>query len=351
MTTAEATHVRPANVETILRDVEARFADNPGEVVELDWRHISRLEGPAGAALAAALVGTLAEVPLHVKLEPPTGATHWLLSSGLAFALANRAGETTVEGLQGEELDRWRRTWTPGTQATWRQLFGAPPSETLFSPEEVGESPLVPDLFGPNYAAFANPHRLGSTVAHQNAVTRVVWPWLDRLLPQAKRRRRSRSRDEYIGNVGLLVDELVSNAAEHGTALGFGPSIHSLVQVIVTRGGGSRSFDRLRLTVWDTGAGIPATARPKIGSPPTSEFDDESLVETLFAGRRAGWLRGRGMGLPEVAAVCRQTSGSRLFVATGAVRLAGEGRRELRRLTPGFPLQGTVIAAVLPVQF
>ena len=350
MTPTAVTHVRPGNVDAILSDMEARLRDDPDAPLVLDWSNVSRLETASGAILSAALLGTLGRAPLRVKVDPRFSDRHWLLTSGLAFALANRTGTTTVDGLRRDELAAWRRSWTPGTEATWRQLFGEPPPTTLFEPADIGESPLAPDLFGPYYAAFTNPHRQGASVGRDTAVTRVVWPWLDRLVPEGSRRpRRSSSRDRYIRDVGLLIDELLSNVAEHGTSLGFGPSIHSLVQVLVTRGGGERSFDRLRMSVWDTGAGIANTARPKVPDV-SAELPDDGLLERLFSGDLPGWLRGRGMGLPEVASVCRRTPGASLFVATGAARLATSGRRaELRPLEAGFPIQGSVVTAVLPL--
>lgn len=351
MTPDTVTHVRPGNVDALLAEMASRLSVDPDATLELDWSHVSRLEGSAGAVLATALLGTLGRAPLRVKVQPRAATQHWLLTSGLAFALANRLGDTAVDGLRHEELATWRRTWMPGTEAAWNQLFGPPHPATLFGPEEIGESPLAPDLFGPHHAAFTNPHRQGSAVGRDTAVSRIVWPWLDRLLPNDGRRpRRSTRRTEYIQDVGILIDELLSNVAEHGTSLGFGPSIHSLVQILVTRGGGARSFDRLRLSVWDTGAGIASTARTKLASAGAAEMTDETLLMQLFSGNLPGWLRGRGMGLPEVADICRRTAGANLFVATGPVRLATTGRRaELQPTGQGFPIQGSVVTAVLPL--
>lgn len=350
MTTIAPTHVRPTTLDGLLVEMEERYLADPEATLELDWSGIARLEGESGAILAAALLGRLGPAPLRVKVNPAGRGQHWLVRSGLAFAIANRSGDTWIEGIATEELAPWKRSWTPGTAATWRELFGHPAEATLFGPEAVGESPFAPDCFGPYYAAFINPHRQGASIGRDTAVARVVWPWLDRLLPQrrASRLRPSR-RDHFIEDVGFLIDELLSNVVEHGTALGFGPSIHSLVQVHVTRGG-SGSFDRLYLSVWDTGAGILRTVRPKLAQS-DQDLSDQLLLTRLFDGQLVGWSRARATGLSDVARICSRQPGATLSVATGPMRVAVAGRRRLSQTRgAGFSLQGTLVTAVLPVR-
>lgn len=61
--------------------------------------------------------------------------------------------------------------------------------ETLFSPADLGETSLVPDLFGPTYAAFIDPYLNQLEANGQHPITTVVWALARPASPgKAKRR-------------------------------------------------------------------------------------------------------------------------------------------------------------------
>ncbi len=323
---AEPTSLKTENVDAFIRALELRQAQQA--TVELDLQRM-RIERPAASILSAALLSTLGRVPLVVRLPPDDTGLRDASLSTLAFAFANRAGKTSVEGL---DLAPWRRSWSPGT----RDRIGL-----LFSPGSMGESADEPSIFGRLHAAFVNPHRAAPT-AGPTTVTQVVRPWLTHVLPSyVSNARDSRGNPGFVADVGHLIDELLENVREHACTPAPGASTRSLVQALITRG----AQDRLHVIVLDTGPGIGATARLKLGDAPKS---DAQLVRALFQGELAGWHRSRGQGLPRVWSKVQAWRGASLQLATNGVRATGSAG-VLNVGDRGFSMTGTVLAATFPL--
>lgn len=332
---------------TVVEDLLDRL-DVAEERLTLDLRQLDTIERSAGAILSNALVGSLG----HRTLEICAGenADELMRSSGLAFALANRVGTTVIHGRSDVSPSAgWAREWRPGQLEPLRAMM-RPGDAELFEPSELHETAIEPDLFGPTYAAFVNPHLTQPSLQH-HPLTTLLWPWLDRLIPRRQPRPvDTEARALWVADVGRVVDEVLSNVCEHARHSD-GRRIHSLVQVSVTRGGGERSTNRLHLCIQDTGPGIPLTARPKIGPAIAAELNETQLVGRLLEGTLSPWGRGRGQGLPRVAEICRRLSGT-LRLATKITRATVEGgsTNEAVLLTPApFRLDGTVVTLTLPV--
>jgi hypothetical protein len=332
-------------VEDVLGGLWTQWEAGKGLV--LDLRDIDAVERAAGGVLANALAGTLGSASLHLRVSDEQ--VSWLTAAGITFALANRPGPTVVDGKQADTFDwsDWLYDWRLSTAPTTDEMAVSPSSE-LFAPEIVGETALRPDLFGPGFAAFVNPH-LSTPRSGPHPVSTVLWPWLDRLLRQVGLDALDRpAREEIIADIGGLVDETVINISDHAAPAG--PDVLSLVQLSVTRGGGSRSSNRLHLCIQDTGPGIVATARPKAMGR-AQGLDDAQLIEALLEGSLAPWGRGRGQGLPRVVDICR-TRNATLRIFTKNSRAVFEGSqsesRPLSSYAP-FSLDGTVVALTVPL--
>jgi hypothetical protein len=339
------TQLRTSSIDGLLSGLATATREHPELPLYLDLSALAHLERPAGTILTNALVGTFGELPLRIAL-PASGSQTWLSQSGLAFALANRSGPTTLEGIDhpDELLAPWRQYWLPGAELT-EEPAGEQP---LFDPAEIGETENEPDVTGSHYAAFVDPHRSSRDVG-SHPLNTFVWPWLDRLLPHHRPRhdRSGQRRRTLIEDIGHFVDETVRNIAQHAaTSM---PDVRSLLQVSVTRGGGTRSFDRIYVTVQDTGPGITSTARRKIDPVIRATIDDRQLLFKLFDGSLPPWGRGRGMGLPKVREICATHSGT-LHVATQLTRLrAQRGRPRMVAWTNGVLLHGSVVVLMLPL--
>lgn len=334
--------VKEGGVDRLLSDWAEIAEAGEGGVV-LDLGRLNHLERTAGAVLTNALFGTLGDLNLSVRL--PQGDADRVGASGLAFALANRRGPTSLDATPGwAERDRWRHRWTPGAQLP---LFEIEDSDALFSAVELGEAELNPDVIGQSFAAFVDPHVAGSSRSSENHPTATaIWPWLDRLLPRSRGGRSAfnASRRRFIADIGRLLSELIVNVGQHAWL----PhrQLHSLVQVSFTRGG-SGSHDRIYVSVQDNGAGIAATSRPKVAAVTDCPNSDSELVARLVQGTVPPWHCGRGMGLPAVADLIRARDGD-LMVASGATRLNVHGAG-VKTEPAAFPMQGTVLVAMLPL--
>jgi len=343
MTQAALKRLNPQNVEGIL----SAFASHP-HALQLDLRELEAMERSASALLGNALLGTFGPRPLELRV--PDGDADWMTASALTFALANRTGMTQVNGQPANWLrdSDWARDWRPGHDEPSRALYLKDAME-LFDPEVVGETALRPDLFGSKFAAFVNPHLTYPAIQH-HPVTTVLWPWLDRLVPEERVLSTTHDRRaRWMADVGRFIDEMVGNVSEH--ARGDRPSrLFSLVQVFVTRGG-SGSSNRLHLSVQDTGVGIPNTARRKLKRQLAASITDDQLVAKLLEGSLFPWGRGRGQGLPRVVDICRQHRGT-LRIATKTTRATLGSQEGDTAVTTGaapFKLDGTVVTLSLPV--
>jgi hypothetical protein len=329
-------------------DLLDRLVPSDG-VLCLDLRDMDVVERTAGAILSNALLGSLGDGQLEVYLDEP--ARDWIGTSGLAFALANRSGTTVINGTEHvKAAGPWTHEWRPGHVEPLRAML-SPARAELFSPGELGETSTPPDLFGPTFAAFVNPHLTRPTTLQRHPLTTLLWPWLDRLIPRAPGPSvASERRRLWVADVGRIVDEIVGNVCEHAGHRS-GARIRSLVLVSVTRGGGARSTNRLHLCIQDTGPGIPATARPKMSPPIAAALSEAQLVGRLLEGTFAPWGRGRGQGLPRVVEICREREGI-LRVATKTTRASVDGsavNSAVSVVPTSFRLDGTVVTLTLPV--
>jgi hypothetical protein len=313
--------------------------------LRIDLTETDVIERAAGGVLSNALLGTLGDRPLEVKIDP--GSSEWIATSGLAFALANRPGKTVIDGeARTFAASPWTREWHPAHVEPMRAMMQ---SHKLFAPSILGETDTTPDLFGPTFAAFVNPHLTRPNLQH-HPLTTLLWPWLDRLIPRGQDGVNSERRRGWIADVGRVIDEVVSNVCEHAQPQA-GEQTKSLVLVSVTRGGGERSTNRLHLGIQDTGPGIPATARPKVAASAAAALTEGQLVSRLLEGTLAPWGRGRGQGLPRVVDITREHAGT-LRVATKTTRAYIDGNvlnAAVRVAEARFRLDGTVIALTLPV--
>jgi len=331
------------NVEGFLSEL----ASSRG-VLRLDLTNLKTVERSTVGLLGNALLGSFGTRDLELRVSDDSA--DWMAASGLAFALANRAGRTSVNGRSPTWLRNsdWARDWLPGHTEPLEALHRSETTE-LFDPSAVGETTLRPDLYGPGFAAFVNPH-LTDPAVQRHPVTTSLWPWLDRLVPHQQVTPTTRDRRKrWIADVGRFIDETVGNVWEHARS-GDGSPLFSLVQVFATRGG-SRSSNRLHLSVQDTGAGIPATARPKLAPGLAAAITDDQLLGKLLEGSLAPWGHGRGQGLPKIVEICRRHHGT-LRLATKTTRAildSRDGDRALRTGAAPFKLDGTVVTLSLPV--
>jgi hypothetical protein len=337
--------INAANVESVL-EMWRREADRGGEPLRIDLAKVGSVERLAGGVLSTALLGSLGDAAVQVELPSGHRRAEWLWASGLAFALANRLGPTYLSGTSAADhtdLRAWRERWRPGMEETWREML-AVSQVSLFSPAEIGESSLAPDLFGPTYAAFVDPHLNQLEDDGQHPITTVVWPWLDRLLPGKLNGESPNARRGFIRDVGEFVTETLLNVADH--AVGYEQRrVRSLAQVAVTTGGHGA---KLYLSVQDTGPGILTTARPKLADTLWANAADEALMTDLLEGKLPPWGRGRGIGLPEVTATARKRRGQ-MTIATGRTRCRFGPAGAIVATTGGFDLHGSVVAVMFPI--
>jgi hypothetical protein len=336
----------PTNVEDLLGELSSRDG-----ALELDLARVGALERSAGALLSNALLGSIGERPLNLRVE--NAQLDWLAASGLAFAVANRPGPTTVENRSNGRVlaSSWLTSWRPGHKSPTVRVDDP---TRLFGPTMLGETALQPDLYGPGFAAFVNPHLYGVSGGH-HPLTTLLWPWLDRLLPQRSGGITDRdTRTAWIADCGRLIDELVLNVCDHAAG-DASRSLYSLVQISVTRGGGGRSSNRLHICVQDTGVGVPTSARPKIDPAKRSSLDEAQLVGCLLDGSLAPWGRARGQGLPRVVDIARRRKGTLRLATmmTKATLETGPGCKAagaIRVSRSSFCLKGTVLTLTLPIK-
>jgi hypothetical protein len=343
MPTEHVSDLRPDSAEELFFALQRAHERAPDDVLSVDLSQLERLERPAGALLSNLLIGTLGNAPVVLAL-PADSRLDWLLASGLAFAVANRAGLTRIEGPLEFDAESWRQPWSTASGTAWQEL--TEPTLALFEPETIGETTLRPDLYGARYAAFIDVHLAPVESAPEHPLTEVIWPWLDRLVPGRRTRRSTPGRLRFIAEIGRLVAETVGNVREHATRSD--RRLHSLVQVAITRGGRG-STDRLHLVVSDDGPGIASTARPKVAPVVKASLSDHQLLFKLCDGSLPPWGRARGMGLPTVLQSCRRLNGSlRIWTKTTRVRAQADDIP----LTAGDGLvrvDGTVVSMTIPL--
>lgn len=337
-TVPETTATRNRLAASVIDELLPRWEKQPN--IRLDLSEYAAVERGAAAVLTCALAGTLGDRPLEV-VAAKGAHLDWLEASGLAFALTHRSGPTRVE--TGSPGTAWERDWSPGFGSPWSDKE-LPGPESLFPPEAIGETSVHPDLVGPGFAAFVNPH-LTRRRAGKHPIATVLWPWLTRLTSVSRAGgANAEARDRLVADIGRLVNEIVTNVGDHATVNG---PISSLVQVSVTRGGGGRSRNRLHVAVTDTGPGIAATARLRLAGA-EQEMRDDVLLRELLNGVLGPWGRGRGQGLPRVVELCRRHAAV-LRIATRDARVLLEPGEDVIAGPSDFSLHGTVVTLTIPL--
>lgn len=346
-----------------LRDREAELflvdlleAAKSSSQLSLDLKPVKRITRFAGALMANVLLGRLGEVRLNVSLPDETYRLGMLARSGLLFGLANHPHVTLDEaGALPSEMATWKQNWVPGSAPTplyWTASRQVRDQLSLFQPADLGEGEY-PNVFGPYSAAFINAHLAALGSVRDELSNRVIWPWLTRLIPTIQNQdKASEEVKQFVRDVGSLVDELLENVAEHASYQLEGrrrrPS-SSLVQVSLTRGGRA-SFDRLYITVQDTGPGIERTARPKLEPHARNDLAAVDLIHGLFEGSIDSWPDRRGRGLPRVLHIYhRWGEEGRIDVATKQVRLSSVSGEAVKSVQSNLDVPGTVVVLMLPL--
>lgn len=329
-----------------------KWKTSPEDVIQVDWSNLRRAERFAGAVLANALLTDFS----HRRFEiiAPLERYRWgvLARASLLFAIAQRNSECTRILNAGETdlrlLEPWKRTWTPGLGMPYYKHLQGPAAEAnqgrFPSLDGEGEHPSV---YGPYHAAFVNFHWNYDPGVRSSRDR--IHHWLTHILPGARRAGKTLSQpaNEFLRDTDRVLTELLENVNHHGLfreETGNRIPSRSLVQLSVTLGGGSESFNRMYLAIQDTGPGIIATARPKLRSAPKS---DANLLRALFDGALQKEIGRRGFGLPEVASIISTRDDATLRVATGGLELTLQGERI--EIGEKEHVPGTAVVAMMPL--
>lgn len=314
-------------VPDFVRDLRA---GQPERTLELDLRGL-RLHADAASLLSSVLLGPLGDrkITVHITSKDPGERTHPRpnIQLEILFALANRRGSSRFAGhSQPGRTDsewtenfllEWRNAWTPGGRTPWRQLF-AEPDKTASPPllPQNAYDELFPDIFGRHSAAFINPH-LGSGRTGRSDLNQAISSWMSRVLPDFNDYTKDPElRKRFVTDVGSVVEELVENVRDWASLQVDRQPSRCLVRVFVTR---ASDFDRLYLTILDTGPGILATTRGRCA---------EMHPEALFRGLLTGSLvlaRARGFGLPLLWRAITRWPDSDLWLFSGQQLITGRG--------------------------
>lgn len=340
--------VTPANVYQL---ISSWIADE-SPVLRLDWGGVRRVDRFAGAIAANALIGDLWDRPVEVTVGEDRYQWGVLARASLLFALAQRDHIRVLGG--GSELalylDMWRRLWVPGLGTNVRhhtQHISAGSHQPRL-PGFEGENE-DPSVYGRYHAGFVNAHL--SQVSGVRTSRDNVRHWLTSILPGAKEGRGAKNGlAEVVDRTDKVLTELLENVYFHGsqrTERGQSIASKSLVQLSVTLGGGSESFNRLYLGVQDTGPGVVATARPKM---PMAPRDDAELLQGLFSGDLSRVVPRRGAGLPEVLRIVRATPDAGLRMATKGLELEAAAQGEVVTRLREPSVIGTAVVVMLPLR-
>ncbi|MEO7037002.1 MAG: hypothetical protein ABI548_23820 [Polyangiaceae bacterium] len=250
-----------------------------------------------------------------------------LAQSGLLFFLAGHIErEVTAPIGFDAALDPWRKPWTRGSHSQ-RALFD-------------DDKHVEPTTFRKGeYAAFVNPHLVGP-LNGAAGVSNVVQPWLAQFLPP-----RISANRAFLADVGMIVDELLSNVRHHAALTDDLRALRSLVLVTLARGNDPEVRDRIHITVLDTGMGILVSAHRRMNfriSP-----SGGALLASIFRGEMIGTSRARGFGLPQIWDRVRSQKNARLYAIANGHSLEG-GDTDIRTSSLGVgSLSGTIVTASL----
>ena len=335
-------------VADLERFVDALGQTATGEPLVIEFKSLESTDEPsrvrtrpeAVLLLVRALAARAAEQQISVSLPLNEGLRNQLARGGLFFALANAPLGLAEDAEFPHTLrQQWAQPWMAGSPE-WRQ--------TLFSPEEYGETVLPAEPVQPDLLTFINPHRADSTDVAEQIAEDAARPWLNRLIGRSQRLTR-RDREWLVSRVGLVVEQLVKNIRDHARLRRGGSS---LVQVFRTAGGGEQSVNRLYVAVLDDGVGIVKSVRESFGVEGTSA----EVLATTVAGRLPGYGRDRGEGYAAIGRAIARYGGGRVFAACGDENghaTWAEYRPSSNSLQSGrlaLPLKGTVVVAQLHLE-
>jgi hypothetical protein len=336
-------------LESMVR--KARHLGELGDRVSLDLTGLqpstnarnSRVSIQWANVLSNLILGYLGTIPLAVKLPDHSSMEIQLARGGLFFALARHLDVTvTGAGATPDRLDRWRTDW---------QI--AKPEQPQFEfPEPLdgeADSELVPVAMDRRILAFLNPQTVPSKTLHSEQQN-TVYPWVANLIGTVPAEFVSK-RERLRRDASRVIRELVDNVCDHSCV---GPGDTSYVILSVTTGSRGESANRLYITVFDTGIGIPSSIQERM--PYYKNEPALAVADALKGLERYG--RDRGIGLPRIAKLAESRHG-RVFLATSAegfgggtgsvVASVGQSLQTSAEVFPTLPIRGTIAVVTLPI--
>lgn len=293
--------------------------------VELDMTGVRGMDRVAGPVLTQELFTFATEARVVIR-APERNWESLLAQSGLLFFLAGHSKREVIAARDVDAaLDSWRKPWTRGSHA----------QRTLFD----DDTRVEPTTFRKReYAAFVNPHLIGRLTGSHD-VSNVVQPWLAQFLPP-----RITSNREFLADVALIIDELLSNVCDHAANAKSLPQLRSLVLVAMARGKDEGVRDRVHITVLDTGVGILSSASKKIGR----RTSVSELFSGLFKGGENLISHARGFGLPQVWDRVRRRKDGRLFAIANGHSIEAAGGMLTPTALGHESLGGSIVTTTLP---
>lgn len=319
------TELRDDTVETSIAQLDQEFdADGPAL---LDLTNVGEVDLFAGSLLANVLLRAWRDHEISVSVPQNHAALAAIASSGLGFALASlKHAQMSPEGTLLAS-PRMSASWTPGSRAPWDLMFGEAPADD-------GAAEVL--LYRPEQAAFANVHRTNRP-PDGNPITRLLRLWLQAATGEAS----LNGLGAAIDTASFFIDELVDNVRSHAV-VGRPGGIESLLAVRLD----GQAEQILQVTVMDTGLGVAATLRDKLGA--HAPDGDDQLLRDLLAGNLPGWGRGRGVGLAALVARCANVDGASLSLRTAEWHATADGAGvdvDERSVV----IHGTLVTARLPL--
>ncbi len=323
-------------------DIVRRIDDTDTEAATLlDFSHLAgghnKVSPQWGAVLANLLACRYRDRMFSVDLPENAAANRQMARAGLYFSLSRHPGLDwkSLDDASDALLRRWLQNWEP-----------AIPHQALFDVPHFDDRP-GPTTLDEKLVAFLNADSYPRHEAESNQAA-VLHPWLRRLIP----RHGSDQLDEaMLVEVSRIVSELLQNVRHHAQLPADGLCS---VSAFTTRGSGIAG-DRLYLSVFDTGVGMPATLEERSFSP---DVPPALRVEAAFNGEMPSRARDRGRGLHRITCLVNDFGGS-VFAATGSgtdetyiVDHAGsnDDYSVQAREQAGVNMTGTVVVVALPLR-
>lgn len=277
-----------------------------------------RVDSLWAEALSNALVAEFGGLPIDVVLPTSEAGLKGFARSGLLFALAQRAGEVTVQPASTgapawASQGAWASSWSPSDSRFRAQLFGEP-------------GLAVDELIQREFVTFVNPHLAVQDEDLTDELTDgQVMPWALDLVGRIGKGLDTDDREALSRFVGDIAVELILNI---GHAFRRQPGVRGTipvarqrcyVQVYTTEGGGDESYNRLHLVVADAGHGIVGTLRPKLTARDRAFASTEpvELVELLLRNELPNFGRASGLGYRRIVAAVSESGGS-MRLTTGS---------------------------------